>query len=288
MKVWALLSNVDDILEAYGEQALKGGNGIFETIVIDYAGVEIGNGKDLKVSYRGENIDLPDAFWPMLSNTDAFALENLLINAGVKSVINIGEVAVARSKIATYQRLAANGIRVPESVVFFNHPDKEAILKKMSYPFVVKPDSGFGGEGVKLIDSEKEFDEYIHHLSYGTAYVAQEYIAKSRGKDARVILLDGEYLYSSMRSATNPEEFRSNVHVGGELLEYKISDADLELCKKIAGLFDLPLIGLDLLFGDGEFVVAEVNAFPGLFPENMEKVGKVVMEKFLAKNNAHK
>lgn len=283
MKVWALLSNVDDILQAYGEQMLRNSNEMFETLLIDYIDIEIRGGTDLRVFYKGEALPLPDAFWPMLSNTDSFALENLLLNAGVKSVLNMGEVAVARSKIATYQRLAANGIRVPASVVFFNHPNKASILEKTRFPFVVKPDSGFGGEGVRLIGSEAELDEYIAKLQYGTAYVAQEYIAASRGKDVRVILLDGEYLYSSMRSATDPGEFRSNVHVGGELIDYKIDGAELELCKRIAALFDLPLIGLDLLLGEGEFVIAEVNAFPGLFPKNLAKAGKVILDKFLAK-----
>ena len=282
MKVWGLLSNVDDILQAHGDAVLRQDNGVFETVLIDYIDVEIGDGRALKVSYKGEVMPLPDAFWPMLSNTDSFALENLLLGAGVKSVLNLAEVAVARSKIATYQRLVANGIRVPASVVFFNHPHKAAVLQKMRYPFVVKPDSGFGGEGVQLIRSEAEFDAYAETLQYGVAYVAQEYIAASRGKDVRVVLLNGEYLYSSMRSATDPKEFRSNVHVGGELLDYKIDEKELALCQKIAGLFDLPLIGLDLLLGEGELVIAEVNAFPGLFPENMAKVAKAVLERFLA------
>ena len=288
MKIWALLSNVDDILEAYGEEALKRDNSVFETILIDYVDIKIENDADLKIFHKGEEIALPDAFWPMISNTDSFALENLLLNAGVKSVIDLGEVAVARSKVATYQRLAANGIRVPASVVFFNHPDKAAILEKLNYPFVVKPDSGFGGEGVTLIHSESELDAYLSGLKYGTAYIAQEYIATSRGKDVRVIILDGEYLYSSMRSATDPNEFRSNVHVGGELIEYDIDAPTLEMCKKAAGLFNLPLIGLDLMFGDGEFVLAEVNAFPGLFHDNMEKAARVVLEKFLSANGANR
>ncbi len=280
MRIWGLLSNVDDILQAHGDGAFKQQSEVFETLLIDYIDIEIGDGRNLKVYYKGEEKPLPNAFWPMLSNTDSFALENLLLGAGVKSVLNMQEVAVARSKIATYQRLAANGVRVPASVVFFNHPHKTAVLQKMRYPFVVKPDSGFGGEGVTLINTEAEFDAYLAKLQYGTAYVAQEYIATSRGKDVRVILLNGEYLYSSMRSATNPDEFRSNVHVGGELLEYKIDGPQLAFCKKVAALFDLPLIGLDLLLGDGEFVLAEVNAFPGLFPENMAKVAKAVLKPF--------
>ncbi len=288
MKVWSLLSKVEDILKYFEKFAEKMNDGVFDIIIADYVTIEIGDGKDLKAYYKGEQVPLPDAFWPMISNTDCFTLEKMLIRAGVKSIINLDDAAVARSKIDTYQLLASNGIRVPDTIVFFDHPDKEAIVARFGYPFVIKPDSGFGGEGVTLINSEAELDEYISKLQYGTAYVAQEYIATSRGKDVRVILLGGEYLYSSMRSATDPNEFRSNVHVGGELLEYKRDEPTLALCKKVAGLFDLPLIGLDLMFGDGGFVIAEVNASPGLFPDNMIKARKVILQNFYEKESSGK
>ena len=281
MKLWFLLSKVDDIIQAYGEEILQPKNEAFKMLIADYLEFEIRSGAELKAYYKREPLDLPDAFWSMISNTDSFMVEKLLLGAGVKSLINLDEIAVARSKSATYQRLAANGIRVPDSMVFFERPNKERVLGKMTYPFVVKPDSGFGGEGVMLINSEADFDEYLLTLEYGVTYIAQEFIASSHGRDARIILLDGEFLYSSMRSATNKDEFRSNAHVGGELLDYEIDEETLELCKRISALFDLPLIGLDLLFGEGEFVIAEVNAFPGLFPENMEKAMAKVIELFM-------
>lgn len=286
MKVWTLLSKVEDVLKYYEKFADKLDDGIFELIIADYITVEIGDGKNLNVYYKGKEIPLPDAFWPMIGNTDSFTLEKMLLRAGIKSVISLDDVAIARSKIETYQLLAANGVRVPDSIVFFEHPDKDAIAGRFGYPFVIKPDSGFGGEGVGLIGSEAEFDAYISGLQYGVAYIAQEYISTSRGKDVRVVLLEGEYLYSSMRSATDPAEFRSNVHVGGELLEYEIDEPTLALCKKVAGLFDLPLIGLDLMFGDGEFVIAEVNAFPGLFPDNLVKARKAVLKHFSERQSA--
>lgn len=285
MRVWALISNVDDVLKKYGENAFRMFPGGVEPILIDYIDARVVTGEQLEIRYKGEKLELPDAFWPMISNTDAFAIENLLLGAGVPSVIDLKEVAVARSKLATYQRLANQGIRVPKTVAFFNHPDKKAILDRMDYPFVVKPDNGFGGEGVALVHNEEELDAYLEKLQYGVAYMAQEYIATSRGRDLRVILLDGEILRASVRSARDPKEFRSNIHQGGEYLSYELTEADIALCKKVAGMFDLPMIGLDLMFGDGEFVFAEVNAFPGLTTmlDKLEKAVNLVVGKFQAK-----
>ena len=36
-----------------------------------------------------------------------------------------------------------NGIRVPDTMVFFAHPNKQKIFEHFSFPFVVKPNSGF-------------------------------------------------------------------------------------------------------------------------------------------------
>lgn len=263
-RVWSLTSNVDEIVEKYPQAfAYKEGDAC-EILLVDYTGIEIKNGSQIEIYCKGKKLELPDAFWMLTGNTDAYIFENLLINAGIPSIKNLAETQVTRSKIATYQRLAANGIRIPETYVFFNHPDKETLVKKFGYPFVIKPDNGFGGEGVELIHNEQELDAYLSRIQYGIAYIAQEFIATSRGRDVRVVTYKGDIFRSYMRSTSDEKEFRSNVHVGGEINEYEIDDKTKELCRKVAGLFDLPIIGIDLLIGDGEFVVVEVNSSPGI------------------------
>lgn len=280
MKVWCLLANIDDLLHIAGERLLESRHEGLINIPIDYIDISVETSNELKVYYKGKEIELPDMFWPAISNTDSFVVENLLINAGVKCALNLDEVAVARSKIATYQRLARNGMRVPKTLVFFNHPDKNVILQQMRYPFVMKPDNGYGGVGVSLIHNESELDDYLSKQVQGVAYMAQEYISTSFGKDIRVVMLNGEPYYSAMRNSNNPNEFRSNVHQGGEIKEFPIDDATKAYCKKIASLFDLPLLGLDLLIGDGEYVVVEVNAFPGMMPDVSYNAYKTLLEGF--------
>ena len=88
----------------------------------------------------------------------------------------------------------------------------------------MKPDSGFGGIGVELIHNGQELKDYFATLSYGQAYVAQEYIATSKGRDIRVVVLHGRYYFSMERHASNPDEFRSNVHVGGTTQEKTLTE----------------------------------------------------------------
>lgn len=282
MKIWGIITKLDYNEEEYRDflrDVIKKETNDCDILVLDRSLLDIATGENLRFSYGGNEIELPDAFWPMISNTDALVIEKLLVNAGVKSLIDLDEFQVARSKAATYQRLAKNGIRIPKSFLFFNASDCESIVEKLGFPFVAKPDNGLGGEDVSLIHSREEFDNYLSRLKPGVLYLAQEYIATSRGRDIRVVVVDDTCVYSAMRSATNPEEFRSNVHVGGEMNEYTIDENADKLCKKIASLFDLPILGIDLLIGNGEYIVAEVNAFPGVNHDILEMGTKVMIKK---------
>ena len=233
------------------------------------------------ITCLGEKMEKPDYFWPLLGSTDGFILENMLQDAGIPSILNLRELQVARSKIATYQRLAQNGIRVPDTMVFFKDSDPETLSGRFGYPFVVKPDSGFGGIGVELIHNGQELKDYFATLSYGQAYVAQEYIATSKGRDIRVVVLHGRYYFSMERHASNPDEFRSNVHVGGTTQEKTLTEEEKVFCEKVASIFDLPIIGLDLMIGDGEYVLAEVNAFPGMPGRKMMDAYASVIDDFM-------
>ena len=108
------------------------------------------DGKGLRIIQGGKEKPLPYAFWQMIGHSYANELENMLLDAGVKSVVNLDEIRTVSSKIATYQRLLINGIRVPDTMVFFSHPNKQMIFDHFSFPFVVKPNSGFGGAGVDV------------------------------------------------------------------------------------------------------------------------------------------
>ncbi len=282
MKIWCLVSNIDSYIEKDGGDFLKRKE--YDLIFIDYASIDIKNGNEIEFYCMGKKLDLPDAFWSWITNTDARIIENLLLSLGVKCISNPAEQSVVKSKIATYNRMAKAGLPIPRTLAFFNHPDKELIKKNFSYPFVVKPDNGLGGEGVALIHDDKELDDYLANLQYGVAYMAQEYISSSRGRDLRVVILKGEVLLCVLRQATDPNEFRSNVHVGGKAKVCEIDEKTADLCKKAAAMFDLKVIGLDLMFTENGFVFSEANGFPGVWREYLDKVIDAVIGDFLKEN----
>ena len=287
MRIWCLVSNVDSHVRKYGTKLLEEHEGAYQLVVMDYATLEIKTGEGQPAFYcMGQKLELPDAFWVWTSNTDTRVIENLLLACGAKSIVNLHEQDVARSKIATYHRLAAANIRVPRTFVFFNHVDRAEIEAQFAYPFVIKPDNGSSGQGVALIHDQAELDAYLSELKAGVAYMAQEYVATSRGRDLRVVMLNGECLMSFVRQSTNEQEFRSNLHLGGKIVEYEPDEQTRELCRKVAALYDLPVLGLDLMFADDGFVLTEVNSYPGLRRDDRNKFITAVISDYLQREGA--
>lgn len=263
MRIWCLLANAEDDYKRLSGRSFPQLSDEVELIFVDHAHLRIQTGGELTLCYEGRDLALPDAFWAWTTNTDSRMLERMLVAHGVTSIANLEEQSVARSKVATYDRLAAAGLPIPRTVAFFSEADRDFVAGEFSYPFVIKPDTGFGGEGVVLIHDDAELDAYFAHLKPGIAYMAQEYVATSKGKDVRVVTLYGEPYYALLRQSANRDEFRSNVHLGGSASDYEPDEATRDLCRKAAALFDLQILGLDLLFGENGFVFTEVNSFPG-------------------------
>jgi len=73
-----------------------------------------------------------------------------------------------------------------------NFTNLSAILHHVSYPFILKPQGGFQGKGVALIQNENEFTAYIEE-SVEENLIAQEYIADIV-EEFRVIVVGGRGL----------------------------------------------------------------------------------------------
>ena len=60
----------------------------------------------------------------------------------------------------------------------------EVLIKEIGLPMVIKPDDGYGGEGIELIHTRDALEMTMARLSKsGSRMLAQEYIATSKGTD---------------------------------------------------------------------------------------------------------
>ncbi len=250
-----LLSNVN-----IGEHTI-------EVIECGDVAYEIDANLPAKIWVKGKEVTPPDFFY--IADTDGengvvFPFARQLEKLGALNYNPIEAKKAAMSKIETYQILAKEGLPTVKTLVFRQSMEKDLILKEIGLPLIMKPDDGFGGEGVELIKTSEELDAAMERLKNSESrMLIQKYIASSKGRDVRVLTIGYEAVFAAQRKASNPDEFRSNLHMGGTAEEYPLTEEMKVLCSKVAKAIGLRMAGIDLLFGEDGFVVGEVNSSAG-------------------------
>lgn len=190
------------------------------------------------------------------------ALEKL----NIRTFNSSDAIATSDDKMLTYLALANNNIKMPKTLsgplCYFKNtaPRLEMIKnveKELSYPFILKENYGSLGKNVYLIKSRDELIKRISKLT-SKAYLMQEYIKTSYGKDIRVIVIGNKFVGAMLREAKN--DFRSNVSQGGSAKSIDISDTLKEEAIKISKILKLDYAGLDFLFTEDGFTLSEVNS----------------------------
>jgi len=140
-----------------------------------------------------------------------------------------------------------------------NNPQKmPALLRKanFNFPLVVKESFGGMGKDVWKMKNKKELTAFFEQKR-NTNYVIQPYV-KNDG-DYRVLIIGGKSL-GIMKRKARKGEWKNNFALGGKIEAYK--DKKMErfaekACKKIG----LDYAGVDILKGDGKYLVIEINVF---------------------------
>ncbi len=285
MKVWIITGAIADheswermlgsgkpLLQKYGIEIE-----LFRRFDITYT---VGDEKGRKLFANGVEKLPPDRFLLYGAyDTILEGIEEALTDMGAVSVNPIEAKRTALSKLKTAQMLAHHNIRQAKTMLVFRDTPADLVINEIGLPCVLKPDTGFGGKGVTLIHDEGELKEYLGTIPEKNQdlILAQSFVATSKGRDLRALMVNGRVYGAFVRQAENPEEFRSNVHQGGHYEDYEITPEIEELCSRVARISGLGICGLDLLFGEEGFLIGEINDSPG-----MARIVKMVgMESFI-------
>jgi len=125
---------------------------------------------------------------------------------------------------------------------------------------VTKRDRANAGLGINLWGS---LEEVFNQASLGALpfpFVVQPFYQNCR--DIRVVML-GDYQEAYWRD--NPDNFRNNLHFGGQSSPAKLSNAQLALCRQVMRRGAFPYAHLDLMVtSGGESYLAEINLRGGI------------------------
>jgi ribosomal protein S6--L-glutamate ligase len=238
-----------------------------------YASIERNNPT---VSYRGEDLQKYDVIIPRIAShmtKYGTAIVRQLEMQGVYTLSSSIAINRSRDKLRSMQLLAKAGVDIPKTVFSRNSTDIVDLIDKLGgTPVIIKLAKGTHGNGVVLAESKKAAKSVLQafYLSNydGTNVLLQEYIKESAGTDIRAFVVGGRVVASMQRQSLD-DDFRSNLHKGGEGMAIKLTPEERKMATRAAKAMGLNVAGVDLMRSSRGPLILEVNASPGF---GIEKV----------------
>ncbi len=179
-------------------------------------------------------------------------------------------------KFSTYLALRGAGVKTAKSIpaplcyTAGASPSEtylQGVANALGFPLIAKKSYGSFGAGVQLVHGYAELQkieaEWLH-----IPHFYQAYIAESRGRDIRVIVIGGKAV-AAMERVAKSGEFRSNIELGGKGRAVELTAEYGEAAERAAKALSIDYCGVDLLEGKEGAVVCEVNS--NAFFEGMEE-----------------
>ena len=232
-----------------------------------YASIEKNNPT---VSYRGEDLGGYDAVIPRIASymtRYGTAIVRQLEMKGVYTLSSSIAIARSRDKLRSMQLLAKAGVGIPKTVVSRNSADIDDLIEKIGgTPVIIKLARGTHGNGVVLAETKKAAKSVLQAFYLqnedGTNILLQEFVKESAGTDIRAFVVGGRVV-ASMKRQSLDDDFRSNLHKGGEGTSIKLTEEERKTAVRAAKAMGLNVAGVDLMRSERGPLVLEVNASPG-------------------------
>lgn len=208
-----------------------------------------------------------------LSHTRSFYTTAILESKGYKILNNYYCVSMCGDKLHSSLLLGEAGVPTPKTYVAFS-PDEalKTTNEKIKYPVICKPVIGSWGRMVaKLNDSDAataiyeardNLGDIFQQVLYMQEFIDTTKVRKDAPTDIRAFWL-GDRIIAAMGRYHPPEDFRSNIAIGGSAKPYEITDKLQQFCKKVATAFKGEILGIDLMETENGWTCIEVNGTPG-------------------------
>jgi ribosomal protein S6--L-glutamate ligase len=218
----------------------------------------------------------PDAVLPRIGTagtTYSIAVVRHFELMGVPVVNKASAIEHAKNKLSCLQLLAKKGVPVPETLMSRYPRDLDKLMRLVGGPpLILKLLRGTQGTGVIFAESRASVESMLETIwSLGEDILIQRFIAESKGKDIRILVVQGR-ARAAMRRIGPEGEFRSNIHRGGVGQALVLPKTVERIAVKAAEAAGLDLAGVDVLESSSGPMVIEVNASPGF--EGLEEATK--------------
>ena len=146
------------------------------------------------------------------------------------------------------QLLAKAGVGIPKTVFARETADLDGVLEQVGgAPVIIKVARGTHGNGVVLAETRKAARAVMQAFYVeGVNFLVQEFVAESAGVDIRAFVVNGQVV-ASMRRQSLDDDFRSNLHQGGEGVNVKLTAEERRTAQKAAKAMGLTICGVDMM-----------------------------------------
>lgn len=226
-----------------------------------------------RVFYEGEDISRAfDAIIPRIMpnlTTYATAILRQFEMLGVYTTAKSIAIVRSRDKFRSIQILAKQNVGIPRTIFSRESAEIDDLIEQIGTPMIIKLAKGTQGKGVVLAETRKAARSVMQAFYVlDTSILLQEYIEESAGSDIRAFVV-GNQVVASMQRQSITDDFRSNLHQGGEGKAIKLTDDEKRTALRAAKAIGLQICGVDMLRSNRGSLVIEVNANPGI--EGIEK-----------------
>ena len=230
-----------------------------------------------RMLYRGEEVNGLRVVLPRIGASITgygVAVVGHLTTMGIPVVNGAPAIARSRDKLRCLQLLSGAGIDIPRTVMAHDGSNIKRLVEEVGgLPAIVKLLRGTQGVGVMIATSMKEVATIFETFwELGQEIFIQEFIAESKGRDVRALVV-GDKVVGAMRRKARKGEFRSNIHRGGEGKPIKLPAEYAAVAVRAAQTVGLGICGVDMLEANNGPKVMELNSSPG-FEGLEEATGK--------------
>lgn len=217
---------------------------------------------------RTGHIPEVDAIIPRIGSSITFyglAVVRQFESMGVLTTAVASAIACSRDKLQSLQHMNRAGLPVPKTAVIAQPKALFSAVNAVGgLPVVIKLIRGTQGKGVVLaknIATAAAVLDKVHRAKRQA--LIQEYIAESKGRDTRVIVV-GDRCIAAMERIAVDGDFRANLHRGGSAIPVTPDAETSKLALTAAKAHGLSVAGVDLIHSQRGPLLLEVNSSPGL------------------------
>lgn len=221
-------------------------------------------GKDAGVYYEGSKLKEYDCIYARGGHKYASLLRAITsLTNNNYNPLKDSAYTISHNKLMTHVVLQKAEIKQPLTYLASNSDIARKVLKRVTYPIVIKVPSGTHGKGVMIADSYESASSMLDALSLlKQQFILQEFI-NTNGTDIRAIVIGDKVVAAMQRKAVRGEA-RANMHAGGSGEKIILDMQTKKVAVETAKILGADVCAVDILQSAKGPLVLEVNASPGL------------------------